>query len=605
MSSSSSNLFATHHPLNFISQRSSREQHHSPQEASGTGSTTTSTTSTQTPTAAPISTSTQTRHSSLSLTSSSTTTTPIQTDSPVSHIKSWLKCQTSENKLESKRGLSRFLKSGAIRMMRQMLEKGQIGLNYDVNWNEDVNDVALVSEWGVGNGAFSGMPSLNKGGNEPGGKRGGNAAKDTSSVGANAAAMASSSSSHHQNLKVAHLAWNDQGHLAVSYEPQHSSTLLDGWCMDSGLILVKRGGAIMKRLDTSSGSAKVSTSSSTDLRIDVSESIVTALDFYPGRGNILAAGTYDGTLKVWKLGKQTEKLICESRVHELYSHRDPISQISWLKTRADRSIVLASMSTEGRFSIWTVKNDFMQPIAIYMVNDIEGGGLSLGVTCFSFSNIHAGASIRSMNRSSIIPTTDNFFVFGTEIGRVARTTLNGGKLLDTKAYVKGASLPETKPKTNGVEFEYDSGIGYVHTVECSPYHKNLCMSATSEGLIRLYNVYQSTDILTLQPCEQMIYDAQWSPFRPCVLAAAAEDGHLYIFDLTESTVTPAVDIAVSTHPVTQVKFDPENPEHIVTGDAEGFIKVWRLNNRLSSLQPHELTALQSIASGQTFESGMS
>lgn len=479
--------------------------------------------------------STQTNFSSLNLNEDlERKSIPIQTESEISMVKAWAKDQTQESKLSSRKSLYKFLnQSNAVKEMANLINNNLIiSPNYYVNWDEEINDIALIHSF------------------------------------------------RHDQLKVGCMAWNDLGHLAVSYEPKNPPI---GWCMDSGLIVIKR-------------SFNSKNSSKYTLTIDVPESIVTCMDFYPGRGNILAVGTYDGTVKSYKLSSENEKLLCESKVHELYSHKDPICQVQWLKASADRSIVLGAMSTEGRFSIWTVKNDFLQPIAIYMITDVERGGINLGITSFSFSNIHAGISIRSMSKQSIIPTTDNYFIFGTEVGKVGKSILSGGKILESKSFAKGnVSTPETKSKNIGTIFEYDSGFGFLHKVECSPFHKNLFLTISSEGLVRIYNVYLSQDIITLQPFDSMLFDAQWSPFRPCVLATGGENGILYIYDFVKSIVTPIISISVGSARITQIKFDPENSDIISTGDSEGNCKIWRLPNKLSSLHPHEMAILRSIS----------
>ena len=48
--------------------------------------------------------------------------------------------------------------------------------------------------------------------------------------------------------------------------------------------------------------------------------------------------------------------------------------------------------------------------------------------------------------------------------------------------------------------------------------------------------------------------------------------------------------------VTFVDFNPASPELLATSDAQGFVKIWRLSTFLSEPLPHELEALDAMAS---------
>ena len=48
--------------------------------------------------------------------------------------------------------------------------------------------------------------------------------------------------------------------------------------------------------------------------------------------------------------------------------------------------------------------------------------------------------------------------------------------------------------------------------------------------------------------------------------------------------------------VTSCAFNPKSPELLATADAQGFVKIWRLSTFLSESLPHELEALDAMAS---------
>jgi hypothetical protein len=50
--------------------------------------------------------------------------------------------------------------------------------------------------------------------------------------------------------------------------------------------------------------------------------------------------------------------------------------------------------------------------------------------------------------------------------------------------------------------------------------------------------FQNKPVLTIEPGAGYLFSTHWSPVRPLVLAMATEDGHLVIYDLKTSHVTP-------------------------------------------------------------------
>ena len=73
---------------------------------------------------------------------------------------------------------------------------------------------------------------------------------------------------------------------------------------------------------------------------------------------------------------------------------------------------------------------------------------------------------------------------------------------------------------------------------------------------------------------------------------------LFIFDLRKSKSRPEVTLEVTTDrsACTCVAFNPTSPELLASADAEGAVKIWRLSTLLSEAAPHELEALDAMAS---------
>jgi WD40 repeat protein len=332
------------------------------------------------------------------------------------------------------------------------------------------------------------------------------------------------------------------------------------------------------------------------------------VSFHPKMDNVLAVGTYDGGIRIHKLEKETDSLIAASRI-EQYSHRDPITALHWLKNQVDNSYVLASMSSDGLVLWWSAKNRLEKPIAMYKFTDLERGA-PLGATALSFLNKFAGSSVKNKGA----PTTDNSFIIGTEVGQIVKSSFSQVERINTTKQDFFKQKVEVINST--LDFTYDSATGYTHCVESSPFRRDVFLTASSDGLVRLYNSFKQKDMVTLQPERGssintgFAYDARWSPFRPLVVGIGTDTGKLLLYDLSESIANPVV--AIDNHTEKEVKasttmtsslhgrsiycvrFNQASRELLATGGQTGVVKVWLLNDELTQTQKKEQEKLAQL-----------
>ena len=307
--------------------------------------------------------------------------------------------------------------------------------------------------------------------------------------------------------------------------------------------------------------------------------------FHPTQHNMLAVGTYDGSIRVYSLQPDTDgdNLLCASQISS-FSHRDAINSLVWLSHRKDRSkTLLCSMSGDGKVLLWDTEGTMTQPIAGYSFC-YQSKSIPLGGSCLSFTNIHSGTHLARKYFSS---TEDNFLV-GTQIGEVHRAGFSHTSMIEM------SSKMNTQPtiRQTPLSFSYDTSVGFVHSVDASPWDKNVFLTCSSDGFLRFYNVHTKGDLIAVQPSvdQQFLYDAKWSPFRPMVFASVSNDGHLFIYDLEQSLSEPVANIHVNedSSPLSIVRFSPKFREYLVTGDSKGVVKLWQLNDLLSTMQNKEL-----------------
>ena len=388
---------------------------------------------------------------------------------------------------------------------------------------------------------------------------------------------------------------------------------------------------------------------------------LTSLAFHPTDPSMLAGGAYNGDILLWRIGLpgRIDPLVGKS-VLTNYTHHEPVLQLAWTRepTRGlggggiDGGYVLASVGADGKLLLWSVANNMQQPAqgfllsaAFFQLQDKDGDGritheeVLLAQKAAQTASLEGGAAL-SFNSED--PTS---FIVGLEAGQLFKGSLLANELRSAHAVVRElgelpwsisaaalicrvpqakysslkqkverdasigrekevlpshvyASKPEPRELfASPLSFKYVPHAGPVYTARFSPFHRNVFLSASTDGSIRLYNQLTPAPFHTIEPSTAAILAAAWSPARPMVFAAASADGSLYIFDLKKSKAKPQVTLTVTTDKsaVTYVEFNPKSPELLATADAQGSVKIWRLSTFLSEPAPHEREALDFMA----------
>lgn len=386
-----------------------------------------------------------------------------------------------------------------------------------------------------------------------------------------------------------YLSWNCNGtRLAASYGRLQTT----GWCTESGYICVWN-----TSMATTVSPDEISTQpQQQQVTIEVEECYVTCIQFHPTNADVIACGTYDGGIKIWRIQGDADMLFAQSRI-DRHSHRDPVVEIVWLKNKFDGVTILASMGGDGKIMLWSRRLDPLMGFSFsYSTRHVP-----MGMTCICFARALSGnfAAIATRQRQSMAES-DEFFVVGSEGGEVHRACLSA-KTISTKPAQGLSSASTVSVKAIRTDFEYDGSVGYVSAVDCSPFNRNIFLTASSDGLVRVYNTFQSHDILSLQPSEGgSVQDAVWSPFRPCVIACTCSNGHLYVYDLmAEDNIQPALSMDIGQgKPVMRLRFNPQMRNYIASADYGGNVKLFSLSDHLTSSAnlTRELSFLRKLCS---------
>ncbi|XP_074149906.1 cytoplasmic dynein 2 intermediate chain 2 isoform X2 [Sminthopsis crassicaudata] len=299
-----------------------------------------------------------------------------------------------------------------------------------------------------------------------------------------------------QKLQVTSVSWNATGSVvACSY-----GRLDDGdWSTEKSFVctwnLDRRG------LNPKQPSAVVEVPSS-----------VMCLAFHPTQPSHIAGGLYSGEVLVWDMSRPEDSLLWRTGMTD-DTHTDPVYQVAWLpEPRHSHRFQLLSVSTDGKVLLWQAAGSGQLQLTegfALVVQQIPRntklkkptrGETEVGVTALAFSSFDP-----------------SLFILGTE----------GGFPLKCSTAVEVAALtrmPSSLPLRAPAQFTFSPHGGPIYSVSCSPFHRNLFLSAGTDGHIHLYSMLQAQPLTSLQLSHKYLFSVRWSPVRPLVFAAASGEG---------------------------------------------------------------------------------
>lgn len=371
------------------------------------------------------------------------------------------------------------------------------------------------------------------------------------------------------------LSWNATGHsLAIAYGRLDTTT----WCESKGYVCVWHLG----RPDFAPDKPHLTLEA---------DSYVHSVTFHPVLPSMVAAGTYNGEILLWDISEESPKAI--SSIMCTSAPREPVTKLQWLlnvrETREAHRYVLCSGSQDGKILFWSPANKFSDSLASYDVQNRKRN--VVGVLSMGFVTAGGGGGMNAKTVAGV----ENLMLFGTETGEVFRT--KPGAAVTNSSGGNDKAGGGNKRNTVLEIDHFDVHQGPVHTVDCSPFFRNLFMTCSSDGSIRLYSTLERHPLASLEPSmetKHFVYSAQWSPSRPSVLAAASRNSSVYIYDLEKSKTKPfvTVDGGVDGAAVCSLQFNKADHNLLATGDMRGNVKLWRLSSELTTATDLERAAVR-------------
>ncbi|KAM5145939.1 cytoplasmic dynein 2 intermediate chain 2 isoform 3-T3 [Mantella aurantiaca] len=202
------------------------------------------------------------------------------------------------------------------------------------------------------------------------------------------------------------------------------------------------------------------------------------------------------------------------------------------------------------------------------------GDTAVGVTCLSSS-----------------PFDPSLFIVGSEGGYMLKCS-------STAQTVAITNMASTVPLKAPAQFTFSPQGGPVYSVDYSPFHRNLFLSAGTDGHAHLYSMLKSKPLSSLQLSQKYLFSIRWSPVRPLVFAATSGEGQLLLFDLGKSSQKPSLTIQQTDNgkPVYCVEFNRAQTRVLAAGDGTGTVKIWQLSSDFTEQGVREMNQLDDIAS---------
>ncbi|XP_021117581.1 WD repeat-containing protein 34 isoform X2 [Heterocephalus glaber] len=314
-------------------------------------------------------------------------------------------------------------------------------------------------------------------------------------------------------------------------------------------------------------------------------SAVMCLAFHPTQPSQVAGGLYSGEVLLWDLSRREDPLLWRTGLTD-DTHTDPVCQVVWLPEAGhSHRFRLLSVAPDGKVLLWqgggTGPLQLREGFALAMqqlprsarLRKPPRGETEVGATAVALSSFDP-----------------NLFILGTEGGFPLKCSLAA----EEAALVR---TPSSVPLRAPARFAFSPQGGPIYSVSCSPFHRNLFLSAGTDGHAHLHSALQAQPLASLRLSQQYLFAVRWSPARPLLFAVASGEGAVQLVDLQRSSQKPAVSVSQTQDgsPVYCLEFNKQQPQLLAAGDAKGTVKVWGLSTALTEQGPREMEDLDRLA----------
>nr|XP_006640840.1 PREDICTED: WD repeat-containing protein 34 [Lepisosteus oculatus] len=267
-----------------------------------------------------------------------------------------------------------------------------------------------------------------------------------------------------------------------------------------------------------------------DLVIDVPAPVM-CLAFHPSQPSLIAGGLYSGQVVVWDTSRTQDPVFAQTGM-SADAHREPVYQVCWVPGPRRGEQAVLSAGSGGRALRWRVDGEGRLALsagyALAAQQIPRSGALSKA----------RGSGAVGVTSLALSPWDSDVFLLGSEGGLVLKCSFSA------QAAAAGPPGSESQSVTlrAPAQFSFAPRCGPVHALHCSPFHRNLFVSAGTDGLAHIHSLLQASPVLSVRVCDAYVFGVRWSPTRPLLLAAATGQGSVLLFDLGRGSLRPTATI---------------------------------------------------------------
>ncbi|XP_056289084.1 WD repeat-containing protein 34 [Pseudoliparis swirei] len=262
---------------------------------------------------------------------------------------------------------------------------------------------------------------------------------------------------------------------------------------------------------------------------------------------------------------------------------DPLDLVAWVQQQG--ALRVLSACSGGRVLLWTLDSERL----------VLQAALALVLQQLPHSSSFTARGSGSVGLSSLAlsPWDPDTFLVGSEGGLLLRCSFSSQTPSEDHVALRAPVVFLFRPRS-----------GPVHSIHCSPFHRNLFVSTGADGLLHLHSLLQAEPLTSIRLSDRYGFQVQWSPSRPLVLAAATGQGEVQVFDLGRGSQRPVATLEMgganmemggANQAATCLAFNPQNHRLLAAGRTDGTVCVWQLSHELTEQNPRESGRLEQIA----------
>jgi len=285
----------------------------------------------------------------------------------------------------------------------------------------------------------------------------------------------------------------------------------------------------------------------------------TCLDFNVEKPHLLAAGFYDGSVKIFDIRKSTDSpLWCGSSAD---SHRAPVWKIQWLAKNQKKQQKNGKKEPASFFSIG---GDGL--VKHWPLCSVEKRNLN-AVTVLKIKRCHNQAKLKGSGSEDtllngeavgtalmISPEDPSMYYIATEEGLIHKCSI---------------SYNEQAIKN------YFGHFRAVYSLEVSPINSNFFLSASEDWSLGLWHVENEKPLAKLNVGDSAVKDCAWCPFNASIVACCLHNGTIQVWDLLKNRKDPLISLVEPDVHWTTIAFSP-NTCALFAGSLDGRFFVYQL-----------------------------